>query len=195
MDIAFFDFDGTITRRDSFGEFILHAVGKDRFLTGFMILSPVIAAYKLKIIPNWRAKEIVLSFFFKGLPLDDFNKACASFSETKLDAIVKPSALERIKWHKERGDKVVLVSASIENWLAGWAEKNGLELICTRLDFSGGKFTGRLATENCHGQEKVNRIKKAFDLSAYGEIYAYGDSGGDTQMLAMADKAFYRYFK
>jgi len=194
MDIAFFDFDGTITKRDSFIEFIVHAVGKDRFTLGFMVLSPVILAYKLKIIPNYRAKEIVLSFFFKGLSLTEFNEACRSYSETKLDTIVKPSAMERIKWHKERGDKVVVVSASIENWLVGWTERNGLELLSTKLNFTDDKFTGKFSTKNCHGQEKVDRIKKTFDLSEYNEIYAYGDSSGDTQMLAMADHGFYRNF-
>lgn len=194
MDIAFFDFDGTITSRDSFMEFIIHAAGKDRFVMGMTVLMPVMFAYKLRIIPNWRAKEIVLSYFFKGWGRDELESAGRSFAEKRADLIIKDSAGDRIRWHKERGDRLVLVSASVKEWLLPWAEKNGFDLLCTELKYRNGKFTGKLSSKNCHGEEKVNRIKAAYELSEYSEIYAYGDTSGDLPMLELASQSFYRHF-
>ena len=72
--IAFFDFDGTITTKDTLLEFIKFTKGTPSFLTGFLLNSPYLVAYKLNLIPNQRAKEKVMQYFFKNTPLDEFQK-------------------------------------------------------------------------------------------------------------------------
>jgi phosphoserine phosphatase len=69
-----------------------------------------------------------------------------------------------------------------------------LELIASRLEVSGGKVTGKILGKNCHGDEKVVRIKEVYDLTNYNIIAAYGDTGGDKPMLELADQAHYRPF-
>ena len=54
---------------------------------------------------------------------------------------------------------------------------------------------GRCDGDNCHGQEKVRRIKEAYPLDQYREIYAYGDTGGDRPMLGLATHSFYKPFR
>ena len=71
----------------------------------------------------------------------------------------------------------------------------GIELIATKLEFKAGKLTGKFATNNCYGAEKSHRIKELFDLELYDYIYAYGDSRGDKEMLALADESFYKPFR
>lgn len=98
-------------------------------------------------------------------------------------------------WHKEQGDRVVLVSASFEEYLGVWARKIGIEVIATKMEVQGGKLTGRLATPNCYGAQKVARIRAQIDLTQFDEIYAYGDTRGDKEMLEIAKHKFYRVFE
>ena len=88
-----------------------------------------------------------------------------------------------------------MISASLDIWLKPWTEYLGVELICTKMKFEQGIFTGAFANANCNGNEKVNRIKALLRLEDYQPIYAYGNSSGDKPMLALADHGFYRHFE
>ena len=193
--IAFFDFDGTITTDDSLLKFIRFVVGDRRFLLGLVVLSPMLVLYKLKLIPNYKAKQYMLSWFFKGMSKDSFLKVANEYSLVHIDKILRPKAIEKINWHKNQGHKVVVVSASIECWLRPWCEKNGLELIATKLEIKDDIVTGKLLSKNCYGVEKVNRIKEIYNLKDFEYIYSYGDSSGDKQMLELAHEKFYKPFR
>lgn len=195
MNIAFFDFDGTITTDDSLLKFIRFVVGDIKFLVGLCVLSPMLVIYKLKLIPNYMAKQMMLSYFFKGMAEKDFMAVASKYSLEHIDTIVRSLAMEKIRWHQERGDKVVVVSASLECWLKPWCEINHLEVLATKLKIEEGIVTGQFLTKNCYGIEKENRIKEAYDLSYYEHIYAYGDSRGDRDMLALADTKEYKPFR
>ena len=64
MQLCLFDFDGTITTEDSLIKFIRFVVGDVKTLWGMIILSPMLITYKLKLIPNYKAKQWMLSCFF-----------------------------------------------------------------------------------------------------------------------------------
>jgi len=193
-EIAFFDFDGTITTKDSLLEFIKYAVKRSSYYLGILSLIPWGAAYKLKLIPNYRAKEKLITTFFKGWDADQFQQVAKQYSLEQIDKIIRPQAMEKISWHQKRGHTVVIVSASLEPWLNKWCQKHNIDLIATRLKFHRGKVTGRLAGKNCYGTEKVNRIRERYNLSEYSVVYAYGDSKGDRELLSLADHAYYRHF-
>ena len=193
--IVFFDFDGTITTDDSLLKFIRFVVGDRRFLLGLVVLSPMLVLYKLKLIPNYKAKQYMLSWFFKGMSKDSFFKVANEYSLVHIDKILRPKAIEKINWHKNQGHKVVVVSASIECWLRPWCEKNSLELIATKLEIKDDIVTGKLLSKNCYGVEKVNRIKEIYNLKDFEYIYSYGDSSGDKQMLELAHEKFYKPFR
>ncbi len=195
MEIVFFDFDGTITTKDTFIDFIQYTVGKPAYYFGLLQLSPIITAYKLRLIPNYVAKEKVFGFFFRDWEVDYFLKFANSYSKEEINNIVRPKAIERIKWHQNQCHTVVIVSASIECWLQKWCENYNIELISTRIEFVDGKITGKFATKNCFGIEKVNRIKERFNLSDYSYIYTYGDSAGDKEMLSISNASYYKYFR
>jgi phosphatidylglycerophosphatase C len=93
------------------------------------------------------------------------------------------------------GTEIVLVSASAENWLADWCTLHNITLVASVLEVTDGRITGKLAGANCHGEEKVKRIRKQFDLSAYQSISCYGDTSGDKPMLALATEAYYKPFR
>lgn len=193
--ICFFDFDGTVTDRDSFADFIQHAVGKPAYYLGLLALSPMLTAYVLKLIPNDAAKQKLFSYFFKNMDADEFRGIAKHYSAERIRKILRPAAIERIQWHQQQQHKVVIVSASIENWLEPWCDETGAELISTQLEICDGQLTGKFACRNCHGQEKADRIRQRYDLDDYDYIYAYGDSSGDTEMLALASEAHYKPFR
>jgi HAD superfamily hydrolase (TIGR01490 family) len=194
-NIAFFDFDGTITTDDSLIKFIRFVIGDAKFVAGMAVLSPMLTAYKLKLIPNYKAKQYMLSYFFKGMSEEKFMQVANEYSLKHIDTILRPKAMEKIAWHKEQGHKIVIVSASIECWLKPWCDKNNLDLIATKLQIKDGIVTGKFLTQNCYGIEKANRVQEQYNLDDYDHIYAYGDSRGDKELLELADESFYKPFR
>lgn len=193
--LALFDFDGTITTRDTLFEFIRYCKGGSRFFAGFAFLSPVLVLFKAGVISNSRAKQIVLSHFFKGVSIEKFNNDCLAFANERVPSLIRPKALEEIRQHKANGHKVIIVSASPENWVKPWAESLQVECIATRMEVADGKITGMFEGMNCHGEEKVLRIKKYLDPREYTLIYTYGDTQGDRPMLALGTHSHYKPFR
>lgn len=192
--LVLFDFDGTITTRDTFIEFIRFVSGAPKFYLGFMFLLPVLILYKLKLIKNWRAKEIVFAFFFKGMPEKTFQSYGDVYATAQLPKLIRPKALQKIEEHRAAGDEIYLVTASSAAWIQSWANTVGITILGTQWAVADGKITGRIDGINCYGIEKVNRIKRAIDLSKFGTIVAYGDTRGDREMLALAHESNYRAF-
>jgi len=194
MVIAAFDFDGTIIKRDSLPLFILFAASFQQLLLGSIRMSPFLLLLKLKLIPNARAKERLLGIFFAGLHLNEFNLLSERFI-SRIEKMVNPLALEKIKWHQQMQHEVVIISASAENWIRPWAKKNGIDIVlATRLQVTDDLVTGKLLSENCLGTEKVNRLLDKYPRREDYILYAYGDSNGDKELLELADHAFYRCF-
>lgn len=194
--IAVFDFDGTITTGDSFLPLLITCFGWKKTLWKLFLISPMLILFPLGIITRQRAKEATLTKFFRGWTLQDLEKVCQSFAKEKLPEQVKPEALKRIAWHRSQNHPLILVSASIDVYLKPWGKEAGFEhVIASLVETADGKITGKLVGKNCRCEEKVRRLQEVLgDLSLY-EIYAYGDSDGDRELLAAADHPFYRKLK
>jgi phosphatidylglycerophosphatase C len=193
--IAFFDFDGTITSKDTLLEFIKYSKGEWGFYSGFALHAPVLIAYKLKLITNQRAKEIMMGYYFGKMPLEDFNALCEKFNSEIIPTLIRKKALKEINQFKAAGAEVVIVSASPENWITHWCRSLGVKLIATRMAVANNKLTGRINGLNCHGEEKVRRIQEMFDVSSFSSVYCYGDTPGDKPMLALGNFRFYKPFR
>ena len=193
--IALFDFDGTITFTDTQADFIRFTTEQRVFYLGILRLAPILITAALGLYSRDRAKEKVLEYFFKGLSMTTFEKWAEFYAKEKLDRLVRPLARERFDWHRRQRHKIVVVSASLENWLRPWCELQGFDLLATRLEIDAGKITGKLQTQNCNGMEKVNRLRANYRLDEYQRIYAYGNSKGDKEMLELAHERYYRPFE
>lgn len=193
--IAFFDFDGTITFKDTLLEIIKFHRGAGRLYAGLLKISPWLLAMKLKIVSNQAAKEQLLTHFFKDLSFEDFQKVCDSFAKIHLPQLIRPTALEKIRQLQKQDIPVVIVSASAENWLKSWCNDYGLICIATQLEKKDNILTGKIAGKNCYGEEKVKRIKEKFNLDDYENIYCFGDTKGDKPMLSLATLGFYKPFR
>lgn len=193
--IAFFDFDGTITRKDTLWEFIRFRFGRTVLLTGIIRLLPALLLYKMKVIAAQDMKQRVLRYFFAGMPEPLFTAACQHFCRQRLPQLLRPLALEAIAKHRAEGHAVVVVTASPVKWVQPWAQTIQLTCIGSELEIKDDRITGNITGQNCNGEEKVMRIKALYNLDNYHQIYAYGDSKGDRPMLALAHHAVFRPFR
>lgn len=194
--IAFFDFDGTVTYSDTMFRFFRYAKGAWRYWFSFLLLSPVFVLYKLRLMSGRRAKEISLTFLFKGISEEELKNIGRNFCREKMNGLLRPKAMEKIHWHLEQGHEVFIVSASACEWLEPWCREQGLKVICTKLLYDKkGLFTGKIDGTNNNGPEKARRIKEAVNLALFDNIYAYGDTAGDKEMLALAHHAEYKPFR
>jgi phosphatidylglycerophosphatase C len=196
MNLALFDFDGTITTKDSFYDFMNYICNIHKILIFKNILMlPVFIAYGLGLIPEGKAKELFLTFFFKGWKISYFDNMAKKYADTLLPRLIRSRALEQIQKHKSTGDKIAVVSASLDSWISVWCKKHNLDLISSSLATKNGLITGKLKREDCNGIEKVKRIREKYNLQEYERIFAYGDSSGDKDMLKIANVGYYRWEK
>jgi HAD superfamily hydrolase (TIGR01490 family) len=193
--IAAFDFDGTITARDTFVIFISFVKGRKAMLRGFLRHAHLLAAWKLGRKSNEEVKQKIFAYFFAGMSLDIFNDYCKAFYN-KYHNIVRPEAMKAIVEHQRAGNTLVIVSASIENWVQMFAYHLGIDVVlCTTLVVDeDNRLTGAFASPNCYGNEKVKRLTGIYPNRSGYRLVAYGDSNGDKDLLAFADEAYFRSF-
>jgi HAD superfamily hydrolase (TIGR01490 family) len=192
-NLALFDFDGTITSKDTSTPFIFHAVQPARMAIGKVVLSPLIIAYKLGVLSASRMRRSIVRFGFRGRLAADIRRAGLEYSRGRLASVVRAQALERIRWHQAQGDEVVVVSASLDVYLEDWCRQVGVQLICTQLEHANGVLTGRYRDGDCSGPEKARRVRERYDLERFAVVYAYGDTPEDDAMLRLASERFYRW--
>jgi len=192
MNLALFDFDGTITFADTFTPFIYFSASKLRLVLGSLVLAPMIACYKLGWVSGTRMRSAIVRLAFSGRKRAEVLAHGAAYSRAQLPHVLRPEMLARIEWHRSRGDTVVIVSASLAAYLKPWCEELGLELISNELEPRGELLTGRYRNGDCCAQEKATRVRARYDLARYPVIYAYGDSPEDRELLELAHQRFFR---
>ena len=192
--LALFDFDGTITKKDSASEFFKFLY-KNRivyFYKHYFLCLVEIVKYKLFGYSYLILKNKRLRVHIDGLTEMEFKKHCYSFDENILQKLIKQSALQSINQHKNSGDTVWIVSASYDFLIGNWCRRNALFYLVNTTKMENGKIS--LSSDECNFKGKVIRIKENIELSTFENIYAYGDSAGDEDMLALANFKFYRNF-
>ena len=186
--IAVFDLDGTLTTKDTLLEFIKFACGVPRFYWGFLLFCPILILMKLHLFPNWKAKQMIFSHFFKGWEYNDF-KAKGQLFANEIEKMENRKMLEKLNDHLNHSDVVYVISASIFEWVQPWCEKIGVSrVLATQIEVdANGIISGRFATKNCYGKEKVRRLLEVEPERRSYILYAYGDSRGDKEMIAFSD--------
>lgn len=195
MTLALFDFDGTISTKDSLLHFTAFVKGRFVFFIGICCLTPILILQKIGLLGSQKTKDLYMSWFFKNMTEADFKQAAKNYVDQKISEIIIPSAVEKINWHLQNGHRVIVVSASPEDYLKPWCDGLNIACIATKLKKQDGKLTGRIEGRNCKGEEKVRRIKAEVLIAGYTEIFGYGNSSGDREMLALCTKPFYKLFQ
>jgi phosphatidylglycerophosphatase C len=192
MSLALFDFDGTITTKETLPSFIYATVPPRRLRAGRLLLAPWIAGYKVGWVSGISVREKIVRFGFRGMHEADYLAAGERFAREALPSMLRPDAMARIAWHKDRGDTVAVVSGGFDVYLSHWCREHELDLICSKLEAKSGVLTGRYAGEQCVSEEKPRRVRERYGLDAFDAIYAYGDTPEDFALLEIADHRWYR---
>lgn len=214
--IFVFDFDGTLTHADTLLAFIRFACGPVRMCMGFVLYAPLLVLMKLKLYPNYKAKQKVFAHFFRGMTLTRFDALCTAFAQQG-EHLLRPAARNFINTVRPEAYAMAIVSASIDNWVRPFAEmylqsdnaqdksqgnvqdnKPALPIIVlgTKVEVdAAGCLTGRFSTPNCYGPEKVRRIEAVWPHREQYDVSAFGDSRGDKEMLAYADQGYFKPFR
>ena len=196
--IAAFDFDGTLTQRDTLMPFLARGLGWPRFLLALLMCSPWLAGFVLRLVPNHVAKQKLMLVTLKNKTTAQMDDWTSRWLAHDFPGQLQSWSMAQLAWHRSQGHCCVMVSASPDIYLKRVAAQLGFDaLLCTEMAVMDGRLTGQMKTPNCHGEQKVLRLK-AWMAERFGAdggpevVYAYGDTSGDKPMLRMAAHAFYR---
>ncbi|MBN8552785.1 MAG: HAD-IB family hydrolase [Caulobacterales bacterium] len=191
--VVAFDFDGTLTIQDSYTSFLRHRSGSSRYLSGLMTLLPELITYPVRR-DRGRLKAAATRTFLAGQSATVVAEEARQFADEVWGRFMRPDALKCWEAWGRAGATRVIVTASPSLTVRPFADRLGADLLLgTELERVDDRLTGGFATPNCRAAEKVVRLRDAFGpgirLAA-----AYGDTSGDTEMLAIADYRGWREF-
>jgi len=192
--VVAFDFDGTLTTKDSYTAFLKWRTPRGAWIAGGVKLVPAALAY-LFHRDRGRIKAAATKVYLGGVSRERLEADARSFAEQHSRSLLRPDAMIAWKrWRKERV-RLVIVTASPDMVVAPFARGLGADdLIGTPLAFDErDRLTGAFAAPNCRGPEKVIRLQAAYGPDVRVRA-AYGDTSGDTEMLGIAEEPYFRVF-
>ncbi len=199
-EIVVFDFDGTITTKDTFALFLRYYAGAFVWFVKILTLLPVFLAYGLRIMDRNQVKHAVIRRFFANQAVDKVQAKAESFAKDVIPTLIRPKARETLMdkraAEKSGGESLYICSASITPYLKAYFETLDIhQVLATELESVNGVYTGGLKGWNIWGEGKMRRILAEFAPLPVEIIEAYGDSRGDREMLHAAKASFWRPFR
>lgn len=184
--LALFDFDGTLYPHDSFTGFIFYALRKRHIVKRGLQILPWIQAYYLNLYPAHRMRPKLYASMFKESNAEEILQLAQEYAATLITKL-DPALFNQLKQHQQLDHNVVLVSASVDLYLKPVCRYLNIDLICSEVEIKAGKMTGFYQTSDCSNEQKKIRILEKYNLENYAEIYAYGNSEEDEEMLSLAN--------
>ncbi|MFN8022292.1 MAG: HAD-IB family hydrolase [Acidimicrobiales bacterium] len=187
--VAAFDVDGTLTVRDCVRPF-LERLGGRRGLVLAAAKRPVSTVAAAARRDRDVLKDVIVGGVFAGRRVADVEAEGRSFASLVNTRFLRPDMMERLRWHQRMGHRTVMVSASLRPYLSPLASALGMSPpLCTDVEHDGERYGRHLDGGNCRAEEKAVRLRAwlAAEHLEGAELWAYGDSRGDREMLDMAD--------
>jgi HAD superfamily hydrolase (TIGR01490 family) len=188
--VAVFDLDGTITRHDTLVTFLVGwAVRHPGHLWRLWRLPFSLWRFALGLSDRGRLKASLVRQVMKGAKRQAVAAWSDEFCRSRLPGLLNPGALAAIERHRAAGDRLVLLSASVDLYVPAIGLALGFdETICTGLSWSGDLLEGRLTTENRRGPEKLRCIEQIRARFPGARIAAYGNAVSDFEHLLQVDE-------
>ena len=187
--VAAFDVDGTLTTGDCVTPFLRRAAGWRLWTT--LLRHPLALAASAAQRDRDRLKELACSAL-RGIGATEIEQLGDAFAGEVEAGRLRDDTVARLRRHRELGHTVILASASLDPYLVPLGRSLGVHaVVCTVLERGGdGRLTGRLVGSNCRGAEKARRTQAWLRENglADAELWAYGDSSGDDELLALAGR-------
>ncbi|MGN1228087.1 MAG: HAD-IB family phosphatase [Prevotella sp.] len=190
-----FDFDGTITNCDSLIAIIRYVSGNTKLILWILTHIHLLLLMKAGLYSNNKLKQQLCRHIFAGMTADALSAKANDFARDN-SHILRPQAIATIKSALAEGSTVCIISASPSIWVRPFFHScPGIEFLCTEMETVNGMITGKFIGSNCYGQEKVNRLLSRHPDRDKYELFAFGDSRGDRELLAFADCSHYKPFR
>ncbi len=190
VKLAVFDFDETLTDKDTTLFFLNYYAGAFKTWMAFILNLPELVLAMRGIVEWKNVKERVFTHVFAGHTPEMIAPVEKRFAEVEIPAMLIESVWYKLTELRKNGYRIVLLSASCSIWLKQWCERENIHLLCTELEIVDGKFTGKIAGNNCYGPEKVNRLKQAYNISEAEHIVAFGNHKSDFYYMDLAHEAY-----
>jgi len=192
LSLAVFDLDGTITRHDTLMPFVLGCLWRKPWRLPRLLLLPPLAFGYLLHRDRGRFKGALIRATIGGLRRAWLDAYAAGFVPRLLRRGLFAEALRAIEQHRARGDRLVLMSASIDLYVPLIAGALGFtQTVCSQVRWNpDGTLDGRLATANCHGEEKRRCLQALIARDPPQRLYAYGNSGSDLPHMRLASQGY-----
>lgn len=191
--LYFFDFDGTLTYKDTMFAF-LKFYNSNTFYWQFIKHIPLFILLKIKLLDAEAVKRSFISSILKGEKKSKLEEKAQAFFQKNYPELIRANALDFIRNMDRNHTEAYLVTASLDIWTKPFADAFGFTLLATQALFENDIFTGKFQTKNCNGQEKVNRILQEIKDKKYDKTIAFGDTSGDQPMLKWANEGHFRFF-
>jgi HAD superfamily hydrolase (TIGR01490 family) len=187
--LAVFDLDGTITRHDTFVAYLRGWLRRHPRRRGWWRAVPAILRFAFGGRDRGRLKADLLRAYLSGAGRAEVEDWSAAFAAGLGDAELCPGALTAIEGHRAAGDRLVLLSASVDLYVPRIGSRLGFdETICTGVAWRDGRLDGALTTPNRRGEEKRRCIEELRARHAGARIAAYANSASDIAHLAACDE-------
>ncbi len=192
--LSVFDFDGTLTRHDSFVPFLRFAFGNRYFIRKVMKMTlPTLRCMRRKLTRD-ELKEVLITTFLTDIDEQWLREKAEKFCQLYWEKLMRASGLLAVANERVSGAEVTLCSASPELVVQPFASKLGVKLIGTQLEVIDGKLTGRISGHNCRCIQKINRLESVYGSLSQYHLRAWGDTRGDYELLTAARDAHWRHF-
>lgn len=192
--LSVFDFDGTLTRHDSFIPFLRFAFGNRVFSRRIVTMAlPTLRCLGKKMTRD-ELKEILITTFLTDVEEKWVSTKAEQFCQAYWSRLMRPAGLMAVANEVRSSATVTLCSASPEIVLRPFAERLGIGLIGTQLEVKEGKFTGRISGHNCRCMQKIIRLEKDYGPLTDYDLRAWGDTRGDYELLSAAADPHWRHF-
>ena len=189
--IAAFDFDGTLTRRDTLAPFLIYACGRRAFARAASRAMTAGARTRLgagaaDTHHRDAAKSVLLADLLGGRDRAWLSDSGANYAR-RLSNQVRPEMAAQVAWHRSEGHELVMVSASLCAYLDPFGREHQFDhvIAVSMQSDPSGRLTGLLDGPNVRGPEKAVRFGEWLGGDS-AEIWAYGNSSGDAELLALA---------
>ena len=188
--VAAFDVDGTLTTVDTFLPFVRTVAGPVRSLLTAAGAAPLAAGVAVGRVSRDRLKARVVAGVFRGAPAERIDEQGRAHAERIRQRWLRPDTVARLRWHQAQGHRTILVSASLRPYLDPLGDWLGVDaVLCTDLGVGAdGRLDGAVLGGNCRGPAKAERLLAHLGARP-DELWAYGDSEGDRELLALAHHA------
>jgi phosphatidylglycerophosphatase C len=189
--VAAFDVDGTLTTRDCVRPFLERAGGRRRLVTS-LLRRPLATVAAAANRDRDRFKEIIVGGSLRGKLVTEIESIGEQFAQYVLVNWLRPDTIGRLRWHQRSGHRTVIVSASLAAYLRPLGRRLGVDdVLCTDATRAGDRYGDGLVGLNCRADEKRRRLDQWLEERRWvnAEVWAYGNSAGDRELLARADHA------